>query len=54
VLYVSFGSLALMSPRDLVETAWGIADSGVPFLWVVRPGLVRGCTPEASQLPEGF
>ncbi|XP_062213204.1 DIMBOA UDP-glucosyltransferase BX9-like [Phragmites australis] len=51
VLYVSFGSLACMSLRDLVETAWGIAGSGVPFLWVVRPGLVRGC---AHQLPEGF
>ncbi|WVZ61111.1 hypothetical protein U9M48_011033 [Paspalum notatum var. saurae] len=57
VLYVSFGSLACMSAQDLVETAWGIAGSGVPFLWVVRPGLVRGCAGEASQhqqLPEGF
>ncbi|KAF8690547.1 hypothetical protein HU200_040909 [Digitaria exilis] len=35
VLYVSFGSLASMSASDL-------ADSGVPFLWVLRPGLVRG------------
>ncbi|KAJ1292913.1 hypothetical protein BS78_01G026800 [Paspalum vaginatum] len=57
VLYVSFGSLASMSARDLVETAWGIAGSGVPFLWVVRPGLVHGCASEGShqqQLPEGF
>ncbi|KAL6638172.1 hypothetical protein ACP70R_025744 [Stipagrostis hirtigluma subsp. patula] len=55
VLYVSFGSLACMSQRDLVETAWGIAGSGVPFLWVVRPGLVDcGGAREASQLPEGF
>lgn len=29
--HVSFGSLACMSARDLVETAWGIASSGVPF-----------------------
>jgi UDP-glucosyltransferase BX8/BX9 len=36
VLYVSFGSLACMSERDLVETAWGVTGSGVPFLWVVR------------------
>ena len=43
-----------MSPRDLAETARGIADSGVPFLWVVRQGLIRGCAPEASQRPEGF
>ncbi|CAN6280749.1 unnamed protein product [Urochloa humidicola] len=57
VLYVSFGSLACMSSQDLEETAWGIAGSGVPFLWVVRPGLVRGCSGEsgvASNLPEGF
>jgi hypothetical protein len=52
VLYVSFGSLASMSAADLVETAWGIADSGRPFLWVLRPGLVCGAPP--SSLPEGF
>uniref|UniRef100_J3LUB6 UDP-glycosyltransferases domain-containing protein n=1 Tax=Oryza brachyantha TaxID=4533 RepID=J3LUB6_ORYBR len=34
VLYVSFGSLACMGARELEETAWGIAGSGVPFLWV--------------------
>ncbi|XP_040377757.1 DIMBOA UDP-glucosyltransferase BX8-like [Oryza brachyantha] len=55
VLYVSFGSLACMGARELEETAWGIAGSGVPFLWVVRPGLVRGCAPhEPTRLPEGF
>ncbi|CAM0878132.1 unnamed protein product [Alopecurus aequalis] len=58
VLYVSFGSLACMSQRDLVETAWGIAGSGVPFLWVVRPGLVAATGEEkettATRLPEGF
>ncbi|TVU45482.1 hypothetical protein EJB05_04971, partial [Eragrostis curvula] len=51
VLYVSFGSLACMSPQDLVETAWGVAGSGVPFVWVLRPGLVRGCE---TRLPDGF
>ena len=55
VLYVSFGSVACMSPRDLVETAWGIAGSGVPFLWVVRPGMVSGSAyHHQQQLPEGF
>nr|CAB3497624.1 unnamed protein product [Digitaria exilis] len=54
VLYVSFGSLACMTPRDMVETAWGIAGSGVSFIWVVRPGLVRGCAHDADQLPVGF
>ena len=54
VLYVSVGSLACMSPRDLVETAWGIAGSGVPFLWVVRPGLVAAAGTTATRLPQGF
>uniref|UniRef100_A0A0E0P3B8 UDP-glycosyltransferases domain-containing protein n=1 Tax=Oryza rufipogon TaxID=4529 RepID=A0A0E0P3B8_ORYRU len=58
VLYVSFGSLASMGARELVETAWGIAGSGVPFLWVVRPGLVRGRRAAPGEptrlLPEGF
>ncbi|XP_051177364.1 DIMBOA UDP-glucosyltransferase BX8 [Lolium perenne] len=58
VLYVSFGSLACMSPRDLVETAWGIAGSNVPFLWVVRPGLVAAAGEEnevtVTRLPDGF
>jgi hypothetical protein len=58
VLYVSFGSLASMSAADLVETAWGIANSGRPFLWVLRPGLVRGAPPSQDQepppLPDGF
>ncbi|CAL5089527.1 unnamed protein product [Urochloa decumbens] len=56
VLYVSFGSLAVMSATDLVETAWGIANSGRPFLWVLRPGIVRGGAPSPSppQLPDGF
>uniref|UniRef100_A0ACD5XE30 Uncharacterized protein n=1 Tax=Avena sativa TaxID=4498 RepID=A0ACD5XE30_AVESA len=58
VLYVSFGSLACMSSRDLVETAWGIASSGVPFIWVVRPGLVPASVEEkettATRLPDGF
>ncbi|KAI4986201.1 hypothetical protein ZWY2020_018831 [Hordeum vulgare] len=52
VLYVSFGSLACMSARDLVETAWGIAGSRVPFLWVVRPGLVAA--DGLTRLPDGF
>jgi hypothetical protein len=52
VLYISFGSLASMSGADLVETAWGIAKSGQPFLWVLRSDLVRGVT--QVTLPDGF
>jgi hypothetical protein len=52
VLYVSFGSLASVGSADFAETAWGIAGSGQPFLWVIRPDLVRGDTRAA--LPDGF
>ncbi|EAZ03336.1 hypothetical protein OsI_25478 [Oryza sativa Indica Group] len=53
VLYVSFGSIASVSAGELVEAAWGIANSGHPFLWVLRPGLVRGAA-AAAALPDGF
>jgi UDP:flavonoid glycosyltransferase YjiC (YdhE family) len=52
VLYVSFGSLASMDSGELWEVAWGLANSGQPFLWVVRPDLVRGS--DGTGLPEGF
>ncbi|OEL21396.1 DIMBOA UDP-glucosyltransferase BX9 [Dichanthelium oligosanthes] len=42
VLYVSFGSLASLDADEFIEVAWGLATGGHPFLWVVRPGLVRG------------
>jgi UDP:flavonoid glycosyltransferase YjiC (YdhE family) len=52
VLYVSFGSLTSMDAAELLEVAWGLANSGQPFLWVVRRDLVRGS--HGSDLPEGF
>ncbi|KAL6531692.1 hypothetical protein OROMI_028055 [Orobanche minor] len=42
VLYVNFGSIAVLNPQQLSEFAWGIAESQKDFLWVVRPDLVRG------------
>ncbi|EER89441.1 7-deoxyloganetin glucosyltransferase [Sorghum bicolor] len=53
VLYVSFGSLAVLSLEQLAELAWGLAASNRPFLWVVRPGLVVGDR-GADALPEDF
>ncbi|XVF46620.1 hypothetical protein PTKIN_Ptkin03bG0042500 [Pterospermum kingtungense] len=53
VIYVSFGSLACMDEKELIETAWGLANSKQPFLWVVRPGLVRG-SEWIESLPHGF
>lgn len=40
VVYVNFGSVALLTPEQLVEFAWGLADSGHSFLWVIRPDLM--------------
>ena len=51
VLYVSFGSLASMDHQELVETAWGLANSHMPFLWVIRPNMVQ-CLEKG--LPDGF
>ncbi|KAK1686351.1 hypothetical protein QYE76_047199 [Lolium multiflorum] len=53
VLYISFGSLASMrGAADLAESAWGIANSGQPFLWVLWSDLVSGVT--QATLPDGF
>ncbi|TYJ97358.1 UDP-glucose iridoid glucosyltransferase-like [Cucumis melo var. makuwa] len=42
VIYVSLGSIALLTNQELQEMAWGLANSNQPFLWVVRPGSIRG------------
>lgn len=52
VLYVSFGSLASMDFNEFTELAWGLANSGHPFLWVVRPGFVHGL--DDSNFFDGF
>nr|CDM86895.1 unnamed protein product [Triticum aestivum] len=52
VLFVSFGSLASMDQEELVETAWGLANSHMPFLWVIRPDSVQGLG--NIGLPVGF
>ncbi|OEL21392.1 UDP-glucose iridoid glucosyltransferase [Dichanthelium oligosanthes] len=54
VLYVSLGSVASVGRASFEEMAWGLAGSGVPFLWVVRPGFVSGAGEEAPPLPDGF
>ncbi|KAF7816374.1 UDP-glycosyltransferase 76F1-like [Senna tora] len=53
VVYVSFGSIASISEADFLEIAWGLANCDHPFLWVVRPGMVRGCD-WLEALPSGF
>ena len=42
VVYVNYGSITIMTPEQLIEFAWGLANSEKPFLWVIRPDLVGG------------
>ncbi|KAK6150402.1 hypothetical protein DH2020_015334 [Rehmannia glutinosa] len=51
VVYVNYGSVTTMSSQHLQEFAWGLAKSEQPFLWIVRPDVVKG---ESSMLSEDF
>ncbi|PIA30151.1 hypothetical protein AQUCO_05700092v1 [Aquilegia coerulea] len=41
VLYVNYGCVAVISSENFKELAWGIANSKQPFLWIVRPDVVK-------------
>ncbi|CAN6244849.1 unnamed protein product [Urochloa humidicola] len=51
VVYVNCGCVTTMSSDDLVEFAWGLANSGYDFPWIIRPDLVKGDT---AVLPPEF
>ncbi|XP_020582509.1 7-deoxyloganetin glucosyltransferase-like [Phalaenopsis equestris] len=51
VVYVNFGSITVMTNEQLIEFAWGLANSGYHFLWVIRPDLVKG---DSAVLPPEF
>ncbi|RWR79292.1 7-deoxyloganetin glucosyltransferase-like protein [Cinnamomum micranthum f. kanehirae] len=51
VVYVNFGSVTVMTMKQVEEFAWGLANSKHPFLWVIRPDLVTG---DAAMLPPEF
>ncbi|KAK6150396.1 hypothetical protein DH2020_015328 [Rehmannia glutinosa] len=51
VVYVNYGSVTTMSSQHLQEFAWGLAKSEQPFLWIVRPDVVKG---ESAMLSEDF
>ncbi|KAF8022307.1 hypothetical protein BT93_G2455 [Corymbia citriodora subsp. variegata] len=51
VLYVNFGSIAMLTREELIEFAMGLANSKHPFLWIIRPDLVRG---DSAVLPREF
>ncbi|XP_062027175.1 7-deoxyloganetin glucosyltransferase-like [Rosa rugosa] len=51
VVYVNFGSIVVMTSHHLIEFSWGLANSKLSFLWVIRPDLVAG---ESAILPTEF
>ncbi|KAK6156170.1 hypothetical protein DH2020_010418 [Rehmannia glutinosa] len=42
VIYVSFGSLAVMTKDQVTEFWHGLVNSGQKFLWVIRPDSIAG------------
>lgn len=51
VVYVNFGSLVVLTPEQLLEFGWGLANTKLPFFWVIRPDLVVG---KSAILPPEF
>ncbi|KAL3621665.1 hypothetical protein CASFOL_036577 [Castilleja foliolosa] len=42
VIYVSFGSITLLTRDELLEFWYGLVNSGRKFLWVIRPDSIIG------------
>ncbi|XP_076914183.1 UDP-glycosyltransferase 76G1-like [Bidens hawaiensis] len=53
VIYVSFGTLAKATALEFQEMAYGLVNTSLPFLWVVRPNVVGGLE-WLEWLPEKF
>ncbi|KAL3732707.1 hypothetical protein ACJRO7_029372 [Eucalyptus globulus] len=51
VLYINFGSIAVLTREELIEFATGLANSKHPLLWIIRPDLVSG---DSAILPREF
>ncbi|KAK2635045.1 hypothetical protein Ddye_029837 [Dipteronia dyeriana] len=51
VVYINFGSITVMTLQQMVEFAWGLANSEQEFLWIIRPDIVQG---ESAMLPHEF
>ncbi|TMX03412.1 hypothetical protein EJD97_016492 [Solanum chilense] len=53
VVYISFGSIVMLKQEQIDELAYGLLNSGVNFLWVVKePSVGTGYLP--VKLPDGF
>ncbi|CDO97225.1 unnamed protein product [Coffea canephora] len=53
VVYISFGSIVFLKEEQIAELAYGLLDSEVSFLWVVRPRSKDSGYQEVV-LPDGF
>ncbi|KAF3779281.1 7-deoxyloganetic acid glucosyltransferase [Nymphaea thermarum] len=42
VVYISFGSYTRITAEEMVEFLHGLVGAGFPFLWAIRPDLVKG------------
>ncbi|KAM3237816.1 hypothetical protein P3S67_012238 [Capsicum chacoense] len=51
VVYVNFGSITVLSNEQLIEFAWGLANTKMNFLWIIRSDLVMG---DSAILPHEF
>ncbi|MCL7044247.1 hypothetical protein MKW94_012425 [Papaver nudicaule] len=51
VIYVNFGSITVITTQQMIEFAFGLANSKHTFLWIIRPDLVRG---DSAILPPEF
>jgi pathogen-inducible salicylic acid glucosyltransferase len=54
VVYVSFGSMAVLSIEQTQEIALGLKASGYSFIWVIRPPSFEWDINRKENLPEGF
>ncbi|CAI9091610.1 OLC1v1026682C1 [Oldenlandia corymbosa var. corymbosa] len=56
VIYVSFGSITVVTREQLLEFWYGLVNSGQKFLWVMRPDSIKGKDGEdriPAELEEG-
>ncbi|KAL2511959.1 UDP-glycosyltransferase 85A1 [Abeliophyllum distichum] len=51
VVYVNFGSITVLTPQQLVEFAWGLANSKKNFFWIIRSDTIVG---DSANLPSEF
>lgn len=53
VVYVSFGSIVVPSQEQVDEIAYGLLNSGLNFLWIMKPPRKNSSFP-AVTLPQGY